>query len=35
MATLFFDAAFNDPKVTRAMQAVVALAIFGNSEHCR
>jgi len=30
MATLFFNAAFNDSKVTRAMQAVVALAIIGN-----
>jgi hypothetical protein len=33
MATLFFDAAFNNSKVTRAMQVVVALAILGNREH--
>jgi hypothetical protein len=34
MATLFFQAAFNDRKVTRAMQALVAIAILGNRE-CR
>jgi len=33
MATLFFNAAFNNSKVTRAMQGVVALAILGNSKY--
>jgi len=33
MATLFFNAAFNNSKVTRAMQGVVALSILGNSEY--
>jgi hypothetical protein len=33
MATLFFEAAFNNPKATRAMQAIIALSIFGNSKH--
>jgi len=32
MATLFFNAAFNNSKVTRAMQGVIALAILGNSK---
>jgi hypothetical protein len=32
MATLFFNAAFSNSKVTRAMQGVVALSISGNSK---
>ena len=32
MATLFFHTAFENSKVTRAMQGVVALSILGNSK---
>jgi hypothetical protein len=33
MVTLFFNAAFRDSRITRAMQGVVALAIMGNSKY--
>lgn len=33
MATLFFDAAFGNPKVTKAMQVLVAFSILGNSRN--